>query len=268
MVTPALIVIGLPAHLAVGTSLIWVFGNSVVGAFRHNRLGNVDFKMGILLTVASMFGVELGVRLLNVVKDIGIDDTVVLVISICLLIIIGVYALCESLKKKKELDSGANNEKEISSDTAPYSLARKVQGIKLPPMLHFNVSKLTISLWVILLTGFFYRCSFGLNWSGRWDCDGPISNLYYRAIAVSCGGHIIISGYLHSAIRFFQVFINGGCNHFCGCHHGYSVEHWCTVWSFSNPLCPGHILKNGAGYHCTFLCPWCSAETICHSPAE
>lgn len=154
MVTPALIVIGMPAHLAVGTSLMWVFGNSVVGAFRHNRLGNVDFKMGILLTVSSMFGVEVGVRLLNMVKNIGIDDTVVLIISICLLLIIGVYALCESLKKKKELDSSAQNDEEITSDNIPGSLARKVQGIKLPPMLYFGTSGITISLWIILLTGF------------------------------------------------------------------------------------------------------------------
>ena len=56
IVTPALIILGFPANFAVGTSLLWVMGNSVVGAFRHGKLGNVDMKLGLVLLVAAMSG--------------------------------------------------------------------------------------------------------------------------------------------------------------------------------------------------------------------
>ena len=42
VVTPALIILGLPANFAVGTALAWVTGNSIVAVLRHRKLGNVD----------------------------------------------------------------------------------------------------------------------------------------------------------------------------------------------------------------------------------
>ncbi len=44
IVTPALIILGFPAHMAVGTSLTWVVGNSIIGAFLHRKLGNIRYN--------------------------------------------------------------------------------------------------------------------------------------------------------------------------------------------------------------------------------
>ena len=71
IVMPALIILGFPANFAVGTSLTWVMGNSIVGAFRHGKLGNVDMQLGLVMIVATMSGVEVGVRIVNWVRDIG-----------------------------------------------------------------------------------------------------------------------------------------------------------------------------------------------------
>ena len=104
IVMPALIILGFPANFAVGTSLTWVVGNSIIGVFRHRSLGNVDIKLGLILLVAAMSGVEMGVRIVNWVRDIGLADEVVLLISICLLLIVGIYTLLECVKRKKHLD--------------------------------------------------------------------------------------------------------------------------------------------------------------------
>jgi uncharacterized membrane protein YfcA len=65
VITPALIVLGFPANFAVGTSLAWVLGNAIIGAFRHRKLGNVDVKLGLVFLVATIGGVEVGVRILG-----------------------------------------------------------------------------------------------------------------------------------------------------------------------------------------------------------
>ena len=51
IVTPALIILGFPAEYAVGTSLAWVAGNSIISALGHRRLGNVDVKLGLVLRI-------------------------------------------------------------------------------------------------------------------------------------------------------------------------------------------------------------------------
>lgn len=154
VVMPALIILGFPAHFAVGTSLTWVMGNAIVGAFRHRKLGNVDMQLGLVMIVATMSGVEVGVRIINRVRDIGMADEVVLSISICMLLTIGIYTLLESIKRKKQLDKMIEKRGKPPPDMRATSLSQQLQSINMPPMLHFAKSGVTISLWIILVVGF------------------------------------------------------------------------------------------------------------------
>ncbi len=154
VITPALIVLGFPASFAVGTSLVWVLGNAVIGAFRHGKLGNVDMKLGVVLLVAAIGGVEVGVRILNGARAIGLADEAVLSISIFILLVVGIYTLSESIMKKKELDKMLARKEELPPDVRAASLSRKFQGINLPPRLHFAGSEVTMSLWILLAIGF------------------------------------------------------------------------------------------------------------------
>jgi len=153
IVMPALIILGLPANLAVGTSLTWVMGNSVIGAFRHRRLGNVDIKLGLVLLVAAMSGVEVGVRTINWVRDIGLADEAVLFISICLLMVVGIYTLLECVRRKRHLDEVLEKGEEPPPAMMATSLSQKLQSIKLPPMINFTKSGISISLWILLAIG-------------------------------------------------------------------------------------------------------------------
>jgi uncharacterized membrane protein YfcA len=155
VITPALIVLGFPASFAVGTSLVWVLGNSVIGAFRHGKLGNVDVKLGLVLLVAAIGGVEVGVRILNGAKAMGLADEAVLSISIFILLVVGIYTLSESIIKKRKLDKMLARKEELPPDMRAASLSRKFQGINLPPRLHFAGSGVTMSLWILVAIGFF-----------------------------------------------------------------------------------------------------------------
>lgn len=155
VVTPALIILGFPANLAVGTSLTWVIGNSVTGALRHRKLGNVDVKLGLVMIVGTMSGMEVGVRIINWARDIGLADEVVLSISICMLLVVGVYTLWECTRRKRQLDKMLAKKEKLPPAMRATSLSQKLQGINIPPMLHFAKSGITISLWIILAVGFF-----------------------------------------------------------------------------------------------------------------
>ena len=155
VVTPALIILGFPANFAVGTALAWVTGNSVVAVLRHRKLGNVDMKLGSVLAVAVMSGMEVGVRILNWTRDMGLADEVVLSISICILIIVGSYTLLECSRRKRQLDKMLEKEKRLPPAMSATSLSLKLQAINIPPVLHFAKSGVTISLWIMLAGGFF-----------------------------------------------------------------------------------------------------------------
>ena len=162
VVTPALIVLGFPANFAVGTSLSWVVGNSVVAVLRHRKLGNVDMKLGLVLLVAAMGGMEVGVRILNWTRNIGLADQVVLSIAICMLLIVGGYTLSEGIVRKRRLDKMLARKEKLPPAMRATYLSQKLQSINITPMLHFAKSQVTISLWIILAVGFFIGMLSGL----------------------------------------------------------------------------------------------------------
>ena len=162
IVMPALIILGFPAHFAVGTSLIWVMGNSVIGALRHGKLGNVDIKLGLVLLVAAAGGMEVGVRILNRATNLGLADEVVLSISICLLLIVGIYTLVECGARKKHLDRMLAKKEKPPPAMRATALSQKLHSINIPPRLHFAKSGVTVSLWIVLAVGFFIGMLSGL----------------------------------------------------------------------------------------------------------
>lgn len=149
LVTPALIIIGFPAVPAVGTSLAWVAGNSVVATLRHRRMGNIDFRMGLVMTVASMVGMEGGIRLLNWFKAQGLADPAVLSVAVVLLVLVGAYTLIESQHRKKEIEAFVKQNRVFTEADDHAVLARKVQALRLPPVWRFQKSGVSISVWII-----------------------------------------------------------------------------------------------------------------------
>ena len=61
LMTPALIFIGVPPPVAVGTEANQIVASSVSGVLAHWQRGNVDFKMGSVLLIGGLFGSTFGV---------------------------------------------------------------------------------------------------------------------------------------------------------------------------------------------------------------
>lgn len=152
VVTPALIILGMPVDLAVGTSLVWVFLNSMAGAIIHRKHGNVDIKLGLFMAMPSLVGVEAGVRLSGIMRHAGVQDLAILSVSILLMIFIGVFTLKESLQRKTELDRTPEYNPLVSHPQTTF--AGRLHAFRMPPLVYFKRSGILVSIWIILLLGF------------------------------------------------------------------------------------------------------------------
>jgi uncharacterized membrane protein YfcA len=98
LMTPLLIFIGIPSAVAVATSANQTMGASISGLIAHWRRGNVDAKMGAVLTVAGLAGSALGVQLFVLVRSLGQLDLVVALFYVVVLGIVGSLMAAESLR--------------------------------------------------------------------------------------------------------------------------------------------------------------------------
>ncbi len=98
LMTPLLIFLGVPPTVAVGTEANQIVASSVSGVLAHWRRGNVDIKMGLILTLGGFIGSTLGVYLFRWLRGLGQID---LVISLCYIIFLGIVGslmLVESIQ--------------------------------------------------------------------------------------------------------------------------------------------------------------------------
>ena len=64
LVVPVLLFLGYSAQRAVGTSFLTILVISVSALIAHNRLQNVDYRVGALLGAGGIVGAQVGARIL------------------------------------------------------------------------------------------------------------------------------------------------------------------------------------------------------------
>lgn len=147
LITPLLIFTGVPPLVAVATGSAQIVGTSATGSYAHWRLGNVDFKMAILLLLGSWTGGGLGVFLARALQQSGQFGNIVTFLYVVLLGFIGVSMLIESVNAVRRKGSGSTNSStdKVKSDKSMMS--------KLPMQISFPVSGLQLSAIVPLVLG-------------------------------------------------------------------------------------------------------------------
>lgn len=145
LVTPALLILGYPAPVAIGSSMTFVFGTAVIATMKHHDAGQVDYKLGALMFVGIAAGIELGSRLVFGLEVLGIASVVVGTAYVLLLAAIGVLFTKSALDSDDTTDDGAADG--ADSDEVP-AVARWIQSHDIPPMMTLaDGSK--ASLWTI-----------------------------------------------------------------------------------------------------------------------
>src|SRR6516164_8456132 len=105
---PALFAAGVPMNFVVGTDLAHIVGKSIVAARKHRTLGNIDVKLGAIMVIGTLAGVEGGAQLIQWLKHTARVDRVVGPTFIVVLLGITVFMTCESLStlRKVRRDQG------------------------------------------------------------------------------------------------------------------------------------------------------------------
>ncbi|SEO23908.1 hypothetical protein SAMN04487948_101271 [Halogranum amylolyticum] len=149
LVTPALIVMGYPTRVAVGSGLAFVFGTSVIGALRHRSLGQVDYKLAALMTLSVTAGIEAGKTVVLGLESLGLADMIISVAYVGLLGLVGAFVVYESWQTSTEEGNESGESGETADEEGPTGL---FTGIRLPPMVSLTGGP-SVSLWVILAVG-------------------------------------------------------------------------------------------------------------------
>jgi len=143
---------GVPMNFVVGTDLAHMTGKSIVAARRHRALGHMDIKLGLVMVVGTILGVECGARVIETLKAIGTVDVVIGVVYVLILLTISFFTAWESLRA---LRTTRNDPRDDQDAVGFEGITRRVHSINLPPMLSFPSSGIaSISLWVVLGIGF------------------------------------------------------------------------------------------------------------------
>jgi uncharacterized membrane protein YfcA len=153
LVTPALLVMGYPTDVAVASGLAFVFGTSVIATLKHRDLGQVDYKLGVLMIAGTTAGIEVGKMGLHWLQDIGLADTVVSVAYVALLGGIGVFITYTALRGDGGGGVSHDADGEVDADDIP-DIAKKIQSYRVPPMMKLR-GGVRVSLWMILIVAFF-----------------------------------------------------------------------------------------------------------------
>lgn len=104
--TPLLIMLGIPPTVAAASDSNQIVGASTSGTLAHFRLGNVDFKMGLLLLVGGVGGGCVGVRIIKMLRALGNADFLINVTYVLMLGLVGGYMFLESLQALRSPTSG------------------------------------------------------------------------------------------------------------------------------------------------------------------
>ena len=146
LMTPLLIFIGITPAVAVATEANQIVAASVSGVLAHMRRGNVDFKMGTVLTVGGFAGSGVGVYVFTFLREIGQVDLLVQLSYVIFLGIVGSLMLIESVRAISRHRSGTVSRGKLHQHNWLHGLPLKMR---------FRRSRLYISALLPLGIGFF-----------------------------------------------------------------------------------------------------------------
>jgi len=146
LMTPLLILIGVPSPVAVATGVTQIVAASVSGAVAHLRRGNVDIQMGLVLTVGGFVGSGIGVVIFTLLRKLGQVDLLIALSYVIFLGAIGLLMLIESSRAILRRQAGVARRGKLHQHTWLHGLPLKMR---------FRRSRLYTSALVPLGIGFF-----------------------------------------------------------------------------------------------------------------
>lgn len=142
---------GVPMNFVVGTDLAHMMGKSIVAARRHRTMGNVDLRLGTLMVLGTIPGVEAGALLIERLEASGTIELVIGIFYIVILTSVGGFTAWESLRAIRMQRTSQLSTSEV---IGIRSVIYRSRLLRIPPMISLPVSGVgEVSVWSILLVG-------------------------------------------------------------------------------------------------------------------
>ncbi len=154
LVTPALLMLDYPAPVAVGSGMAFVFGTAVIATLKHHDLGQVDYKLGVIMITGTTIGIEAGRASVYYLESLGLAGGIISVAYVVLLG--GVGAMVTRDAMNDDGDSGVNHEasdEDLSEYEIPEIAKTIQQTVRIPPMVTLR-GDVRVSVWVITTVAF------------------------------------------------------------------------------------------------------------------
>lgn len=143
LLTPVLMLIGIPSTVAVASGANQTLGASVSGLIAQARRQNVDWQMGAVLVAGGLVGSVVGVQIFALLRRAGQVDAAVAIFYVVVLGAVGSLMVMESLRAIRR-----------RSRAQPMRRSNHSWAHGLPLKLRFRKSRLYISVIPPLLVGF------------------------------------------------------------------------------------------------------------------
>ncbi len=151
--TPGMMNLGVNGVVAVASNITHKFGKAMVGSRKHGEAGNVDKKLAVFLLATAIFGIQLAVWINSLLfkggagkgaaKGAGANLYISMVFAV-ILTFVSVSMLRDVIKSSREGEAGVGPSMKI---------AEFLNRLNLPPIIHFKVADVKVSLWIIFAVG-------------------------------------------------------------------------------------------------------------------
>lgn len=146
LLTPLLMMIGVPPTVAAASDSNQIVAASVSGAMAHSKLGNVDWKLGLILVAGGWFGGLAGTSLVHRLMASGNAQFVIQISYVIMLSVVGGYMFYESTRNMFKRDK---------TGTADLEKQAKVPLLgRLPGQVFFKNAGIHASIYALLVLGF------------------------------------------------------------------------------------------------------------------
>jgi len=163
---------------------------------RHSKFGNVDYRLGAIMVVGTMGGIECGAQVVMWLERIGLVGSVVRWVYVVLLALIALlvfYDYAKAMRSKTKSDDPSH-----TGATGGINWAPTLHKIRIPPMMYFKASGIYCSMWLPISISFLTGALAGLLGIG-----GGLLRMPALVYFIGCPTHIAVGTDL------FEVMISG-----------------------------------------------------------
>jgi nucleotide-binding universal stress UspA family protein/uncharacterized membrane protein YfcA len=151
VLTPAMMSLGVPAAVAVASNMAHKFPKALVGAYKRNKYGQVDIKLGVVMGLFAEAGVLFGKHVMVGIREaFGMAGTNLYVSGVFVVVlgIVGGFVLRDGLREKR-----GENVRQEPRELSP--IVRWVRRTNIPgTMIYFKSMDARVSFLILAPLGF------------------------------------------------------------------------------------------------------------------